>query len=106
MEDKRIESFYELVSSIINMVVIDKKKLTPVRMSVIDGRIITGTLYSLRENEIPDISKKYPIFSSQEKEKIIRCVGDLIYKEKPFITSVGSDDEVCTLKWSIAQVKQ
>ena len=101
MEDKRIESFYELVSSIINMVVIDKKKLTPVRMSIIDGRIITGTLYNLEQNDIPDISKKYQNFSSEEREKMIRCIGDLIYKGKSFITSVGSHDEVCTIKWSI-----
>jgi hypothetical protein len=105
MEEKKIESFYELVAAIIDMVVIDKNKLTPVRIPINDGRKIEGTLYSLGQNEIPDISKKYQVFSPQEKEKIIQCIGDLIYKEKPFITSVGSDDEVCTLKWTIGEIK-
>ncbi len=67
------------------------------RITLWDGRIVTGSYYHGKKR--PDMTVRTEIIWDDEKLKPL--VHALLSTRKQFITSTGSHDTVCTLRWAI-----
>lgn len=72
-----------------------------VRILLWDGRVVTASYYQGERS--PDaLSLEGGFRKSDELELLI---NRLLEEGTPFVTETGSDDQVCTLEWTIAEIR-
>ena len=71
-----------------------------IRIKLPGGKEIHGSYYhAASEQELDVVNHKSAILcDDQTVEFFVRC---LRYHGRPFVTETGSDDQVCTLRWTI-----
>ena len=65
-----------------------------------DGSVVLATYHQLPKSQQPDAETIHKFF--RDLSPLIDLVQNLLLTRKTFITVTGSGDNVCCLKWSLA----